>query len=134
MKPNPSPAIDGQESVGDYPRPPRIEPSSHSVLIKYKDLIIAESRMILRVLETSLAPSYYVPREDVFFKHLRLSTRITRCEWKGAANYLDLLVDDEVIPNVACTYEAPVQEIQAIEGCLALYPGLVDCFLDGEQV
>jgi uncharacterized protein (DUF427 family) len=64
MKPLPIPARDGQESVWDYPRPPRIEACARLVVVKYLDKLSAESRESLRVLETSLAPSYYVPPED----------------------------------------------------------------------
>ncbi len=57
MKPKSIPAGNGHESVWDYPRPPRTEPSARRVLVKHMDLVIAESQNALRVLETNLAPS-----------------------------------------------------------------------------
>jgi uncharacterized protein (DUF427 family) len=134
MKPEPSPALDGQESVWDYPRPPRIEASTRHVLVRYRDLVIAETRDALRVLETSLAPSYYLPREVVNLGYLRSAARQTWCEWKGAASYYDLEFNAEIVENVAWSYEAPAAGYEAIRGYLSFYPGVVECFLDDEQV
>ena len=55
----------GQESVWDYPRPPRLEVTSEHVVVRLGDAVVAETRRPLRVLETSHPPTYYVPRDDV---------------------------------------------------------------------
>jgi uncharacterized protein (DUF427 family) len=55
----------GQESVWDYPRPPRLESTSKHIQVFAGGALIAETRRALRLLETSHPPTYYVPREDV---------------------------------------------------------------------
>lgn len=53
------------ESVWDYPRPPRVEPTDELVIVTLGGETIAESRRSWRVLETSHPPVYYVPFEVV---------------------------------------------------------------------
>ena len=45
----------GQESVWDYPRPPRVEPVTSHVVVELGGVIIADTRSPVRVLETSQA-------------------------------------------------------------------------------
>ena len=54
-----------QESVWDYPRPPRLERVDRHVRIVFAGRVIAEARQAWRVLETSHAPVYYFPPGDV---------------------------------------------------------------------
>jgi uncharacterized protein (DUF427 family) len=44
---------DGQESVWDYPRPPRVEKCSKRLKVVFNGVVIAESTEAYRVLETS---------------------------------------------------------------------------------
>jgi uncharacterized protein (DUF427 family) len=46
----------GQESVWDYPRPPRIEPARKRLKIELGGEIVAETSRAYRVLETSHPP------------------------------------------------------------------------------
>ncbi|MEP7017942.1 MAG: hypothetical protein ABI899_07985, partial [Actinomycetota bacterium] len=41
----------GEESVWDFPRPPRVEPSSERVVIRFGGQVVADSRDAVRVLE-----------------------------------------------------------------------------------
>jgi uncharacterized protein (DUF427 family) len=50
------------ESVWDYPRPPRVEPSPAHVVVELDGQVLADTRRSLRVLETSHPPVYYLPR------------------------------------------------------------------------
>jgi uncharacterized protein (DUF427 family) len=43
----------GQESVWDYPRPPRLELSGKPIQIVFNNVIIADTNKAYRVLETS---------------------------------------------------------------------------------
>jgi len=51
----------GQESVWDYPRPPRLEPSPRHIEIVFGGITVADTRQAWRVLETSHPPVYYIP-------------------------------------------------------------------------
>src|SRR4051812_36363877 len=80
------------ESVWDYPRPPRLEPSGRRVRVVLGGEVIAETTRAHRVLETSHPPVYYVPLEDVAVGALEPARgRGTFCEWKGAAAYFDVI-------------------------------------------
>jgi len=61
----------GQESVWDYPRPPRLEEATRHIQVIFNGVVIAETRRALRVLETSHPPVYYIPPEDVRMEYLR---------------------------------------------------------------
>lgn len=125
----------GQESVWDYPRPPRVEPTSQHLQVMVDGVVIADTRRALRVLETSHPPTYYLPPEDVRTDLLTRNAHVTWCEFKGQASYYDLRLGARVIPNVAWSYLDPAPGYTALRGYLAFYPGRVDaCLVDGELV
>ena len=64
-KPNPIKPEAGQESVWDYPRPPRLEKTGKHIQVVFNDVVIADSQRAWRVLETSHPPVYYIPPEDI---------------------------------------------------------------------
>ena len=125
----------GQESVWDYPRPPRLEPTNKHVQIVFDGLTIADTRRAIRVLETSSPPVYYIPSADVQMEHLRPTERRTLCEWKGHATYWTVTHGDRTAPNAAWSYPHPTAGFQAIVDYLAFYPSKMDaCLVNGEPV
>ena len=133
MHPQPEPPGPGQESVWDYPRPPRVEPSTAEIEIRLGGEVIARSRSSYRVLETSHPPSYYVPREAFADDVLRPVEGTSFCEWKGRASYYDLVTPARTAQRAAWTYPSPTSGFEVIRDHLAVMPGLVDaCLVDGE--
>jgi len=125
----------GQESVWDYPRPPRLEPSSRLVQIVAGGEVVAESRSTYRVLETSHPPVYYVPPADVRRDLLVPGEGQSFCEWKGEAAYHTLVLPGRTIERAAWSYPRPTPPFAAIAGYLAFYPSKMDrCAVDGEPV
>jgi uncharacterized protein (DUF427 family) len=125
----------GQESVWDYPRPPRLEPSRRRLRVVMGDAVVADSNRALRVLETASPPTYYVPREDVRTDLLVPAEGQTVCEWKGTASYFHVQVDDRIHRKAAWTYPDPNPEFADIKDFIAFYPGRVDAaYLDEELV
>ena len=123
------------ESVWDYPRPPRVEPSTEHVVVEHAGVVVADTTSSYRVLETSHPPTYYLPHEAFAPGVLRPAEGRSWCEWKGQASYFDLVVADEVITGAAWTYADPSRGFEAIRDHVALYPGRVDrCTVDGEVV
>ncbi|MDP9482399.1 MAG: DUF427 domain-containing protein [Chloroflexota bacterium] len=116
----------GQESVWDYPRPPRVEPVSERIRVVVDGLTIAATERGFRVLETAGAPVYYVPPEDVRLDLLRTSQHRSVCEWKGRARYHTLRLGHRQIENVAWSYPEPLPGFEAIRDHLAFYAGRVD--------
>lgn len=133
--PVPDPVGPGQESVWDYPRPPRLEPSGRRIQLEFGGVRIADTRAAQRVLETSHPPVYYVPPEDVRMDLLEASPRTSYCEWKGVARYWTIRVGSARSEDAAWSYPSPTPGFEAIRDHLAFYPSRVDaCFVDGERV
>lgn len=125
----------GQESVWDYPRPPRVEDSSRHLRVVFNGVVIAETRRAKRVLETSHPPVYYIPPDDIHQEYLTLTAKATWCEWKGRASYYTVTVGDKQATNAAWFYSNPSSGFTAIEDHVAVYPHLMDaCYVDGELV
>ncbi|MBN8595747.1 MAG: DUF427 domain-containing protein [Anaerolineae bacterium] len=125
----------GQESVWDYPRPPRVEPTSRRVRVEFNGLTIVDTVRAMRVLETSHPPAFYLPPDDIQMAYLTPTARHTFCEFKGAASYWTLRVGNREVENVAWSYQTPSAGFEVIRGYLAFYPGRVDaCFVDNERV
>lgn len=130
IKPGP-----GQESVWDYPRPPRVEDSKKHIRVVFNGVVIAETRRAKRVLETSHPPVYYAPPEDVKGAYLKLSSHSTWCEWKGRAGYYTIAFGDKQATNAAWSYPEPSRDFASIRDYVAFYPHLMDaCYVDGERV
>ncbi len=125
----------GQESVWDYPRPPRLEPTDSHVVVEFAGAVIAESRRSIRVLETSQPPAFYLPPDDVDLDRVVGSRNQTFCEWKGLATYVSIVVDDEQADDAAWFYEHPSPRFEAITGHLAFYAQKMGtCQVDDEVV
>lgn len=135
-RPKPDPVGPGQESVWDYPRPPALVPSAELVTVEHHGIELARTRRSWRILETSHAPAYYIPRDDVALAYLRPSATRTVCEYKGVASYADLVLPDgTTVRDVCWWYEHPSPGYEKMAGAICFYPQRVDrCTVDGEVV
>jgi uncharacterized protein (DUF427 family) len=123
----------GQESVWDYPRPPRIVPDSREVVVRHGKDELARTVRGVRVLETASPPTFYIPPEDVSRALLVSAPGSSFCEWKGRAVYFSLASAPE-LGSVGWSYPEPTRPFQSIRGYLSFYPAKVSCFVDGERV
>lgn len=121
------------ESVWDYPRPPRIEPSSRTVRIEFGGETVASSSNALRVLETASPPTIYVPIRDVRMELTRPREGHTFCEWKGQASYLDIVVGDLVAEAAAFFYPDPKGPFEQLLDHVSFYVGRVDAAHLGDE-
>jgi uncharacterized protein (DUF427 family) len=125
----------GQESVWDYPRPPRVEKTARHIAVIFGGVTIADTRAARRVLETSHPPVYYIPQQDIRMKHLTRAAGTSFCEWKGLAVYYTVLAGGNKAERAAWSYPDPTPAFAVIKDHLAFYPGLMDaCYVDGELV
>lgn len=122
----------GQESVWDFPRPPRLEASHREVVVRAGSVELARSRRALRLCETASPPTWYVPSDDVHTEHLVSLGVRSSCEWKGRALYWALRTDPQV--PIAWCYPEPRRPYQDLASCYAFYPALAECRVDGERV
>jgi len=125
----------GQESVWDYPRPPRVDPTNRRVRVVFNGETIADSTNAIRVLETSHPPAYYIPREDINMDALQRTSRRTVCEFKGAATYWTISVGDKSAKNAGWSYDDPTPRFTPIKGYITFYASQMEaCYVDDEQV
>ena len=125
----------GQESVWDYPRPPRVEDSNKHIRVILNGVVIADTNRAKRVLETSHPPVYYLPPEDVKTEYFTPTSRNTFCEFKGMASYYTITVGDKTLPNGAWYYRKPSKGYESLTDYIALYPSQMDaCYVDDEPV
>ena len=125
----------GQESVWDYPRPPRLEDTIKHIQIIFNGVAIADTHHAKRVLETSHTRVCYIPPDDIKIEHLVLMPHSSWCEWKGRAAYYTIVGKDKQVQNAAWFYPDPTPAFASIKDYVAFYPHLMDaCYVNGEQV
>jgi len=126
----------GQESVWDYPRPPRVDAVESLVTIRFCGATICETNAPIRVLETSHPPTFYLPMQDFVAGALRPCTGSSVCEFKGPARYFDIVgADGKVAAAVAWGYPEPWPGFEQLKDHVAVYAGQMDeCLVDGERV
>ena len=122
-----------QESVWDYPRPPRIEPDARRVEVKHAGVLVASSTANFRVLETASPPTFYVPPQAVDRTLMQRAQGASYCEWKGAATYWALANAEERFA-IGWSYDDPPPAFECIRGYLSFYPARVECYVAGERV
>ena len=124
----------GQESVWDYPRPPKLIADHRHIVVRQGDLLIADSHEAYRVLETAGPPTFYIAPRDVRVELLKLFPGTSICEWKGAAKYWALETSTPAQQAIAWSYPQAQAPYDGISGYYSFYPGRVECFVDGEGV
>lgn len=135
MRPTPIKPGPGQESVWDYPRPPRLEDVTKHIQIIFNGVVIADTHRAKRVLETSHPPVYYIPPEDVRHEYLHAGSGRSFCEWKGTAGYYTVEANGRRAVNVGWYYPNPTDSFSSIRNYIAFYAGPMDaCLVDGETV
>lgn len=123
-----------RESVWDYPRPPRLEPTPRRVRVVFGGVTVADSTRALRMLETSHPPTYYIPPEDVRLDLLEPTGRRSLCEFKGQARYFTVRVGKKLAENAAWTYPDPVLAYEDLRDHVAFFVGKMDeCRVDDER-
>jgi uncharacterized protein (DUF427 family) len=134
-RPIPIEPMQGQESVWDYPRPPRLEPVAKRIQIVFANTLIVDAPQSFRVLETSHPPVYYIAPQFVRPGVLQAAPGGSLCEWKGRAAYFDVVVGQNRAPASAWYYPAPTTAFAAIAGFIAFYAAPMDeCRVGGEVV
>jgi uncharacterized protein (DUF427 family) len=125
----------GQESVWDYPRPPRAQRTSKHIRVILGGITVAETDRAIKVMETSHPPVYYIPPDDITPGVLSPSERTTFCEYKGRAAYHHVNAGGVGKRDAAWSYPEPSGAFSELAGHIAFYPSMMDeCTVDGEVV
>ena len=96
---------------------PRItlHPLSSRVRILVGETVIADTGNALELCEKGYPPRLYLPRADVAMAKLSVSHTVTHCPFKGDSTYYSL----PDFPDIAWSYDQPIEEMLAIAGRLA---------------
>lgn len=86
----------------------------------WKGVVVAESEDIVEV-----EGNAYFPRSSLSADHFESSDHTSHCGWKGAASYLDIVVDGERNANAAWLYAEPLSAAEKIRGRVAFWKGVV---------
>ena len=72
-------------------------------------------------------------RDDVRVE-LRPGTLQTACAYKGHATHYTAVVGDDELPNIAWSYDDPLDDATQVKGLICFYQEHLDLFVDGEPV
>jgi uncharacterized protein (DUF427 family) len=112
-----------------------MEAFTGEIKVLHHEQEIAVTNKAFRILETSHPPVYYIPSDDCDWSVLSRNDHRSFCEWKGEAAYVDLILPNGIVPNVAWYYPNPRADYQSLANYLAFYPSKIDqCFVNGERV
>ena len=124
------------EEVFTHPRDPytRIDilASSRHVRVEVEGVEVADSTGPRLLFETGLPVRYYLPKPHVRMDLLVPSDTVTHCPYKGRAEHWSMHVGDQLRPDLAWTYPAPLPDSVKIAGLVAFYNEKVDLYVDGE--
>lgn len=136
--PAPDVPAPGQESVWDYPRPPRVERVASRVVIRLGGEVIVDTDDVddvVRVLETSHPPVYYLPITAFAEGSLVDAAGSSFCEFKGSARYFDVRGGGVTAQRAGWHYPNPSPGYEDLHGRVAVYARPMDsCEVDGEVV
>lgn len=130
--------LEEDEPVIGHPRDPfdRIDclRSSRHVVFSHAGQVLADSTRPTLLFETPLPMRYYLPREDVRMDLLSATRKRTVCAYKGVASYWSAHLGDETLPDIAWSYEHPLNDAVPVRGLLAFFTERLDLVVDGEPV
>jgi uncharacterized protein (DUF427 family) len=115
-----------QESVWDYPRPPRLEQVVEQITVAFAGETIADTSRAVRVLETSQPPVYYVPPQDIRRDVLVPASGRSFYEFKGEASYVTILAGERRSERAGWFYLEPTAPFRALADHIAFYASRVD--------
>jgi len=126
------------EPIVSHPRDPfhriDVRRSSRRVRIEHEGVVLAESHRPHLLFEATFpVPRYYLPREDVV-ADLAPGTLQTSCAYKGHATHYAVSAGDEVLADMAWSYEDPLDDAVPVTGLVSFYQERLDIFLDDELV
>jgi uncharacterized protein (DUF427 family) len=105
--------------------PIAIQPHDGRVVVRAGERVVANTEAALELAESSYPVVFYVPFGDVDGQVLQRSDSTSYCPYKGDASYFTVRTDDDVLEDVAWSYEEPYDAVSEIRGYVAFYPDRV---------
>ncbi len=117
------------EEVFGHPRNPyhRVDclRSERRLRVEAGNATLVDTDATLVVYETALEPRLYVEKRHVRMDLLEPSTTTTYCPYKGTASHWSARIGDDLLADVAWSYEDPLPESKPLGGYLSFYDGRV---------
>ncbi len=133
MKPEIVKPGEGQESVWDYPEPPRWEDTFRHLQVIFNEVVIADTRQGVRVLRRGYPPVYFFPPVDVLKECLEPLSETHPDASLGEAKLYTVKVGQKTAEKAAWRYSRPKHPYDRIKNYIAFFPELMDaCTVDGE--
>lgn len=114
---------EGRRLESPYPPNPyhRVDchPTTRRLTVTAAGTTLVDTDDTTIVFETTLAPVLYVAKAHVRMDLLRPTATTSWCNYKGRASYWAAVVGDEVVEDVAWSYEAPLAESAVLAGFLS---------------
>jgi uncharacterized protein (DUF427 family) len=122
------------ERVFGHPRNPyhRVDcvRTSRRLRVEVAGTVLVNTTETMGVYETALEPRLYVPREHVRMDLFVASSSTTYCPYKGTAWYWSAVVGEEIVEDVAWSYEDPLPESLPLRSMLSFDGARVALFQD----
>ena len=112
--------------------PITIEPAGTRVVVRVRDVVVADTTEALTLREAGYPPVQYIPMRDVDQSLLRASATSSYCPYKGDATYFSVTTPDGLIADAIWAYEQPYPAVAEIAGRVAFYPDRVDITVVGD--
>jgi uncharacterized protein (DUF427 family) len=123
------------EEVFVHPRNPytRVEilASSRHVRVEVEGTTVAESTSPRLLFETGLPVRYYLPKPHVRMDLLTRTDTVSRCPYKGQAEWWSVRAGDALHEDLAWSYRTPLPESEKVAGLVAFYNEKLDIYVDG---
>lgn len=127
-----------EDEVMGHPHDPfgRIDvlASSRHVVVRSNGVVLADSAGPTLLFETRLPTRYYLPRADVVWDLLTPSATRTVCAYKGQASYWSAALPGGTLPDIAWTYEEPLNDAAKVAGMVAFFTERLDLVIDADPV
>ncbi|KAL8786178.1 MAG: hypothetical protein Q9213_002948 [Squamulea squamosa] len=122
------------QPIYQHPKDPykRIDilPSTRKITVKVHGVVIAESTLNMFLFETMLRTRHYMPQTAINWQYTTHSPTVTKCPYKGTAEYYNIVVDGDEIKDAIWWYRHPTRESALIEGMACFYNEKVDVYVD----
>jgi acyl-CoA thioesterase II len=107
-----------------WPRYPEysidLVPCRATARVRVGDVVLAESRSAVRLIETDHVERLYIPSSDVRLELLEANDHQSVCPFKGRASYWSF-PGEPAVEDLFWAYEQPFPEVAGIEGYIGVY-------------
>jgi uncharacterized protein (DUF427 family) len=112
-----------EEQVFMHPRNPyhRVDcvRTTRRLLVEVGGTVLVDTTDTMGVYETALGPRLYVSPDHLPRGPLTKSSTTTYCPYKGTASYWSVTLGDEVLADIAWSYDDPLPECRVIQQMLS---------------